>query len=235
MAEMAPTKFVPLRSAPWTFASKRLRSARYAVQEASQKSQKSQLAELEERKKRASENPAEVSKVMLDTFNDIIEGLNNWSAPELAMEASLLEKLQEGKLQAFGVQSAPKQSREFETIPSHFFLDAKINWNGNKLTNFGVTYTAVRIRRPIASEATPESIKEGPLPSGVRGRPSKTPEVERAIDYLVEKGVALAKIPRPDAYKAVRKAANELKYNTEIGFSDPVVQRVLSRRFGPRR
>jgi hypothetical protein len=232
---MAPTKFVPLRSAPWIFASKRLRSARYAVQEASQKSQKSQLAELEERKKRASENPAEVSEVMLETFNDMIEGLKKWSAPELAMEASLLEKLQEGKLEAFGVQTAPKQSREFESIPSHFFLDAKINWYGNKLTNFGVTYTAVRIRRLITSQSTQKAIEGVPVRSAARGRPSKTPEVERAIDHLLEKGVALAKIPRPDAYKAVRKAANNLKYNTEIGFSDPVIQRALSRRFGPRR
>jgi hypothetical protein len=80
MAEMAATKFVPLRSAPWTFASKRLRSARYAVQEASRKSQKSQLAELEARKKLASENPAEVSKIMLDSFNEIIEGLSVVSA-----------------------------------------------------------------------------------------------------------------------------------------------------------
>jgi hypothetical protein len=114
----------------------------------SRKSQKSQLAELEARKKRASENPAEVPKAMFETFNEIIKGLKNWSAPELAMAASLLEKLQEGKLEAFGVQSAPKQSHEFETIPSHFFLDAKINWEENKLTNFGVTYKAIRVRRP---------------------------------------------------------------------------------------
>ena len=176
------------------------------------------MAEFEARKKRASEDPAEVSNMMLHTFNEMMEEWKNWSAPELAMQASLLEKLQEGKLEAFGVQLAPKQSREFESILSHFFLDAKINWDGNKLTNFGVTYTAVRIRRPIASQATLKAIDDERLPSGARGRPSKTPEVERAIDYLLERGVALAKIPRPDAYKAVRKAANELKYNTEIGF-----------------
>jgi hypothetical protein len=230
---MAPARLIPLKDAPWAFASKRLRSTRYAAQETSGKSKKSQLSSTE--LEAIQTNPAEASKLMLETFNEIFEGLKKSSAPELAMAASLLQKLQEGKLEAFGVQLAPKQSREFESIPSHFFLDAKINWNGNKLTNFGVTYTAVRIRRPIASEAAPKAIEEGPSPSGARGRPSKTPEVERAIDYLLEKGVALAKIPRPDAYKAVRKAANELKYNTEIGFSDPVVRRALSRRFGPRR
>jgi hypothetical protein len=119
-----------------------------AVQERSRKSEKSQQVELEARKKRASENPAEVPKAMLETFNDIIEGLENWSAPELAMESSLLEKLQEGKLEAFGVQSAPKQSRQLELIPSHFFMDANIKWDGNKVTNFGVTYSAVRFGGP---------------------------------------------------------------------------------------
>jgi hypothetical protein len=59
---------------------------------------------------------------MLETFNEIVEGLKKWSAPELAMAAALLQKLQEGKLEAFGVQSAPKQSREFESIPSHIFF-----------------------------------------------------------------------------------------------------------------
>ena len=151
------------------------------------------------------------------------------------MREHLLQKLREGKLEACGVESAPNQKRHLEVLPEHFFVDAKIKWDGNKVTNFGVTYSAVRVRRPIASEATPKAIEEGPSLSRARGRPSKTPEVERAIDHLLERGVALAKIPRPDAYKAVRKAANELKYNTEIGFSDPVVQRALSRRFGPRR
>jgi hypothetical protein len=214
---MARAQLIPLKDAPWACASKRLRSARYAAQEASGKSKKSQLSstELESIRK----NPAEASEFMLETFNEIVERFKKWSAPELAMAASLLQKLQEGKLEAFGVQTAPKQSREFERIPSHFFLDAKIDWHGNKLTNFGVTYGPARVRRrPVASEATPKAIEEGPLQSRARGRPSKTPEVERAINDLLEKGVALAKIPRPDAYKAVRKAASELKYNTEMVF-----------------
>ena len=122
MTRMAPSKLIPLKDAPWTFASKRLRSARYAVREASRKSQKRRLAEFEARKKRLSENPAEMSTIMLESFNEIRGELKNLSALEAAMEASLLEKLHEGKLEAFGVQTAPKQSREFDTIPSHFFL-----------------------------------------------------------------------------------------------------------------
>jgi hypothetical protein len=107
------------------------------------------MAEFEARKKRASENPAEVSNMMLHTFNEMMEEWKNWSTPELAMVASLLRKLQAGKLEAFGVRSAPKQKRQLELIPSHFFMDAKINWEGNKVTNFGATYSTVRVRRTL--------------------------------------------------------------------------------------
>jgi hypothetical protein len=69
-----------------------------------------------------------------------------------------------------------------------------------------------------------------------RGRPSKTPEIEQAIDILSEKGVDLAKMPRPKAFKTIRKcAARELKSDVDIGFSDPVIQRALFNRFGRRR
>ena len=186
-------------------------------------------------KKPAPERFAEAFKILGEALSAMQTDTRVRSEPLWAMQKSLVQKLEVGKLEACGVQSSPKQKRTLEVLPEHFFVDAKINWAENKVTNFGVTYGSVRVRRPIASEARPKAIEEGPLPSRARGRPSKTPEVERAIDHLLERGVALAKMPRPDAYKAVRKAANELKYNTQIGFSDPVVQRALSRRFGPRR
>jgi hypothetical protein len=56
------------------------------------------------------------------------------------------------------------------------------------------------------------------------------------IEILLANGVALAKMPRLKAYKAVREcAARELNSDTQIGFSDPVIQRALLNRFGPRR
>jgi hypothetical protein len=226
-----PAKLISLENAPWAFAPPRLRNERFRAAERADEAAKSSKWG----SKPTSGKAAETFESFAKGLGEIVEDLRIRSAPELAMRQHLLKKLREGKLEACGVQFAPKQKSQLESIPEHFFVDAKINWNGNKVTNFGVTYTAVRVQRPVAREAAPKAIGEGPLPSGVRGRPSKTPEVERAIDHLLEKGVALAKIPRPAAYKAVRKAANELKYNTEIGFSDPVVQRALSRRFDPRR
>lgn len=81
----------------------------------------------------------------------------------------------------------------------------------------------------LPSEPAPEKHEEV-------GRPSKGPEIERAIEILVGRGVDLANMPRLKAYKAVKAcAAKELDSNTEIGFSDPVIQRSLFRRFGRRR
>jgi hypothetical protein len=82
------------------------------------------------------------------------------------------------------------------------------------------------------SESTSTKFGETPSP----GRPSKKPEVERAIQILLERGVPLASMPRTKAYKAVRAcAAKELNSNVEIGFTDPVIHRALFERFGRRR
>ena len=152
MTLMAPEKLIPLKDAPWAFASQRLRSARYAAQKALTKTKLSQMSsdEMEARRKRASEDRAEAIKLVAEGFNEIIEGWRTWSAPELAMQEHLLQKLRDGKLVACGVQSAPKQKRHLEVLPEHFFVDAKINWDGNKVTNFGVTYSAVRVRRRLS-------------------------------------------------------------------------------------
>jgi hypothetical protein len=63
------------------------------------------------------------------------------------MRESLLQRLRDGNLEACGVQLPPKQVHELEVLPAHFFMQAKINWDGNKVTNFGVTYNAVQVRR----------------------------------------------------------------------------------------
>jgi len=92
-----------------------------------------------------------------------------------------------------------------------------------------------------AAEETPQGesapAKFGQTSSGLRvGRPSKVPEIEKAIELLLGRGVDLARMTRPKAFAAIRKcAANELKSNVKIGFHDSVIQVCLFRRFGPRR
>jgi hypothetical protein len=91
-------------------------------------------------------------------------------------------------------------------------------------------------RDTLSSEPAPEKRKEAHTPSKDKGRPSKKPEIKRAIDILLQRGVDLANMPRQKAYKAVRQcAAKELNSNIKLGFTDAVIHRSLFKRFGPLR
>lgn len=82
-------------------------------------------------------------------------------------------------------------------------------------------------------ESVPELPSSDGSPSRGLGRPSKSAEIERATEILLANGVTLPRMPRPNAYIAVRQCpARELGSDTQIGFSDPVIQRSLFKRFG---
>jgi hypothetical protein len=107
------------------------------------------------------ENVAEAVKLFAEGM--IKRSEQEWvrSAPQRVMQDSLLQKLREGNLEACGVQFAPKQLRNLEIIPDHFFRRAKINWAEDKVTNFGVTYGIVVVRR--RSSATSHALTQKTL------------------------------------------------------------------------
>lgn len=218
-----PAKLVPLRDAPEKFASPHL------------------WRELDEALARPLPPPTNINEQngvegMRVAGMAIARALEAWSTrsePFDKMRKALVQRLRDSKLEAWGVQSAPKQKLNLERIQSHFFSDAKINWNRNRISNFGVIYVAVGICRSVPAPNN-KNILSSKNPS--LGRPSKASDVERAIDLLIERHVDVAAMPRPNAYRAIRRCAErDLKANTSIGFSDPVIQRALQRRFGPRR
>ncbi len=87
-----------------------------------------------------------------------------------------------------------------------------------------------------SSETGRQELDKTFSPPRGRGRPSKELEIEKAIDILMKRAVPLAKMPRPEAMMQIRRCAEiELNSDTNIGFSDPVLERFLLRRFGPRR
>jgi hypothetical protein len=101
----------------------------------------------------------------------------------------------------------------------------------DRLANRTVTHAVTSVPPLRSEEASQQLPKESR-----RGRPSKTDEIEQAIEILIKGGTDLIMMPRPAAYRAVRKCAEtNLKANTKIGLSDPVIQRALFRRFGRRR
>lgn len=146
---MPQAKLISLKDAPWAFASQRLRDEWQRARDAPSLLRANRLNSVPPAaiKTLAEGNPSEVIKMVTESFGNAIEDIKLRSVPEWAMQQSLLEKLQEGKLEACGVQSSPEQRRELEVLPPHFFIDAKINWNGNKVTNFGATYGVVQVRR----------------------------------------------------------------------------------------
>jgi hypothetical protein len=119
-----------------------------------------------------------------------------------------------------------------QQIPAEVKLPNKLRAVPDEPEYPAVIHVSKAAAEPPPSDAGPrENIKRAQ-----RGRPSKTPEIELAIDILLEKGVGLAKLPRPQAMAEIRNcAADELNSDVNIGFSDPVLERVLFRRFGPRR
>jgi hypothetical protein len=167
MAPMAPAKLIPLKDAPWAFASQRLRTAWQRAQDTPSSSKTSKLnpASTDAFRELAKENPAEAFKQMAEGFNGVIEDLRLRSMPEIAMQMSLVDKLRDGKLEAWGVETAPDRKRELEMLPPHFFMDAKISWNKNSVTNLGATYGAVQVRRrpSTTSRVTTDKAPNAPI------------------------------------------------------------------------
>jgi hypothetical protein len=97
-------------------------------------------------KKGVSEHLAEAFKLMTESAQVILEDMRTRSALERAMQESLLEKLVNGKLEAWSVEVAPERKRGLEMLPPHFFMDSKISWKKNTVISLGGTYGAVQVR-----------------------------------------------------------------------------------------
>jgi hypothetical protein len=112
-----PAKLIPLKNAPWAFAPQHLRNERFRAAERADEAAKSAKWTSTSPgmvQKPTSENAGETLKLLAEGVGEIIEDIKIRSAPELVMREHLLKKLREGKLEACGVQSAPKQMRELE-------------------------------------------------------------------------------------------------------------------------
>jgi hypothetical protein len=183
MSRKSSSKLTPLKDAPWVFASPGQRSELRRVQEATNQTKGSES--YSGRAQSLADNPAEAVKMLAEGVQGLVESMMTRGAPVWAMRESLVRKLEEGKLEACGVQSAPKQKRHLEVLPEHFFVDAKISWNGNNVTNFGVTYSAVRVRR--RSSATPIALTEKVLKAPAADTPrvsDTTSSTERDSDDI---------------------------------------------------
>jgi hypothetical protein len=106
----------------------------------------------------------------------------------------------------------------------------KANHRAGTIENLWSRFETVRLQ-PLPRSASAVGKQVGPTPAG---RPSKNAEIEMAIEALTAEGVDLSKLSRKNAYSRIRQKAAKLGANVEVGFSVPVIQRVLVRRYGPR-
>jgi hypothetical protein len=146
----------------------------------------------------------------------------------------LFESLRSGRLIAQGIQTKPVIGHEKKIIPEFLFEDPQIDLEKNAIENFGQRYEGVRIHQPKGGIGSTASLPRASASLARTGRPSKQGEIERAIDAVTSEGIALSQIPRKTARDMVRQKAKELGSNTDLGFSDPVIQRALVARFGRR-
>jgi hypothetical protein len=196
---------------------------------------------------------AEAVKIVSQGLTDILEGIRTRSAPEWSAQESLIRKLVEGtNYEARGVQSAPKQKRQDEVLPEHFWVDAKIDWNRNRVTNFGVTYSAVRVRRrssgaslALAGRALKGPTVETPLISAApsteqdpedmqRQKPgpvSGAEEVIAAYETLLREGVLNENMTIKTIYKKLHRILkqNKMVFPNERGLTYPSIARHILR------
>ena len=172
-------------------------------------------------------------KKLQEILGAVIDHSKIKGEPIWAMQKCLLERLLEGRLEAFGVKTKPEIGHGPQKIPQFIFEKPKVRWAARIIENYGYKFEGVTVRRAAAaatSATLPIRNEQSPT-----GRPSKANEIEKIIHLLTKRGVDLANMPRKAACDQIRDFAKaELKANITIGYSSPVIQRCLLRTLGKR-
>ncbi len=174
-------------------------------------------------------DPEEAIKQLPSVVSEMLANFSSRRELMSRMLDHIFTLLQAEKLVAVGVQTKPTLGSGREPIPAYLFDRPEANFGVGTIENFGRKFEAVKILKPDARKAV---AKQSPPRS--TGRPSKNADIEKAIDALEKEGLNLSKARRKEAISFIRSKAKTQGANVNIGFSDPVIQKVLVRRFGPR-
>jgi hypothetical protein len=169
----------------------------------------------------------------LNAVGEFVHNLRDPFAPSPEMMRGLISRLREGKLEAVGIKTKPQIGDGPETIPPFIFKGRpKLSWMRNAVENYGKRFEAVEVVQPRDAKRT--AVVDGK--QNLRGRPTRSDQIDKAITALLEGGTELANMPRKRAYETIRAYVRKtFRADAKIGFSDPVLQRHLFRRFGNRR
>jgi hypothetical protein len=184
-------------------------------------------------------NPTEFPEKFEDRMaiiNDIAKQIFPPKPSTEELHAIIAEMIQDGELEAFGIQLKPAAGLEPERVPLHMFSDPlRVNWDGSRVKRSGREYEQIKVRRRVeqtSEPSVPPPIKSHqPRPNG---RPTKQDEIHRVIDEIAEAGFDLNSINREPACHLIRTEAIKRGLNTAIGYSDPVLKRAINLKLGPR-
>jgi hypothetical protein len=233
-------RFRPLSDAWWDFAPSRLRKEYWQLKDLPAPGEM-QLS---------CNDPQEMQRAW-KALSDQFSYLGRTEPVERSMKQHHIEQLYQGKLDARGVQTQPTRSNGQVSIPSHYFLQPKIDWEKNIVTKYGDRFEGVEVRQPprlhvaggrpvgtqeqAACTLDPQSMNQvneliapqialtNPS-SNKRGPRSKKPEIMEAIEALDRQGFDL-KGPNKPYYEAVLKQLG--RSNGDDGYSDTVLYNCL--------
>lgn len=185
-----------------------------------------------------SQDAVETIKGIFQTVGASLDHLRLRQEPIWEMQRQLAKKLSDGKLVASGYRTKPNVSTSVESIPAVVFSDFRaILWHENAVEAGGQRFELVTVTKPLIEERVME-----PLamlikiePKNRPGRPSKIQLIDNIIEELQDSGAQLNSKSRGLARTLIIETAIKTgRARNEDGFSVPVIQRALYRKFGQR-
>ena len=134
-----------------------------------------------------------------DMLKMLSTGIRQWSDNgrfQKELQESLLDKLFNDELHAYGYRIAPSRSRAPVRISAELFEYSDVNWRRATMAARGCTYSEIQIINPMAIAGRHEP-RHGPKGSG--------DVIRAAITTLQNKGADLSVIPRKLAFDLIRK------------------------------
>ena len=182
----------------------------------------------------ASLTPDAAAKSLQKSLSEALDINRERNSAEKRLKQLLLDALTNLELRAFGYETPARPSDKPQQIPSHLFENIEdINWGRSSLKALGIVFEKIRVSEAETTELATAKVKSL---SDRPGRPTKETEILQVIEHLIKSGVDLNKILRKQAYDLIRATAvTEFKFNIEIGYSNPVLLKILNRKFGKRR
>jgi hypothetical protein len=212
--------FIPLSEADWKFCSASLREEYWQLHNQPEP----------EFPEPNNLNWAEGMKVLSKSLSHALR-----TGPAITkMQNEVANKLRMSELEARGLRTKPTFGEDLETIPDFYFDRAKIDWKKNAVENFGRRFEAVEVRRPSKrnradTQEITASAAADPTIEKRRGRPSAEDTIMNAIAVLANQGFDFRACGRKEGYEAIRHHLRKAHYDVSRGFSDPVLNRFLTR------